>query len=58
MTRHSSIAQMYEVVETKTTIFIVMEFAKNGEFFDYVMDGKVKSEVEALHYFTQIVTGL
>ena len=49
---------MYEVVETKTTIFIVMEFAKNGEFFDYVMDGKVKSEVEALHYFTQIVTGL
>ena len=32
---------MYEIIETTSRIYIVMEFARNGEFFDYVMDGKV-----------------
>lgn len=56
--RHSSIAQLYEIIETSRNIFIVMEFAQNGEFFDYIMDGKVKSEKEAHYYFAQIVSGL
>jgi serine/threonine protein kinase len=39
--RHSAIAQLYEIIETVETIFIVMEYAQNGEFFDFIMDGKV-----------------
>ena len=39
--RHSSIAQLYEVIETADNIFMVMEYAQNGEFFDYIMDGKM-----------------
>lgn len=41
ITHHSSIAQLYEIIETIESIFIVMEFAPNGEFFDYVMDAKM-----------------
>ena len=32
---------MYEIVETTSSIFIIMEYAKHGEFFDFVMDGKM-----------------
>ena len=56
---------MYEVIETVESIFIVMEFAPGGEFFDYVMDAKMyfwshfsKSEEEAHNYFVQMVEGL
>lgn len=41
ITQHSSIAQMYEIIETEQNIFIVMEYAPRGEFFDYIMDGKM-----------------
>lgn len=41
MVRHSSIAQLYEVIETPDSIFMVMEYAQNGEFFDYIMDGRM-----------------
>lgn len=41
LVRHSSIAQLYEIVESPERIFIVMEYAQNGEFFDYIMDGRV-----------------
>lgn len=41
LVRHSSIAQLYEVIETADNIFMVMEYAQNGEFFDYIMDGKM-----------------
>ena len=39
--RHSSIVQMYEIFETNSKFFIVMEYAKNGELFQYIMDGKM-----------------
>jgi hypothetical protein len=32
---------MYEILETAETIFIVMEYAPMGEFFEYIMDGKM-----------------
>lgn len=41
LVRHSSIAQLYEIIESNDRIFIVMEYAQNGEFFDYIMDGRV-----------------
>ena len=41
LVRHPAIAQMYEIIETAKMIFIVMEFATGGEYFDYVMDEKV-----------------
>ena len=41
MVRHSAIAQLYEVIETPDSIFMVMEYAQNGEFFDFIMDGRM-----------------
>lgn len=43
LVRHSSIAQLYEIIESHDRIFIVMEYAQNGEFFDFIMDGRVYS---------------
>lgn len=36
---------MYEIIETEQNIFIVMEFAPLGEFFDYIMDGKMYNHI-------------
>lgn len=41
LVRHSAIAQLYEVIETPDTIFMIMEYAQNGEFFDYIMDSRM-----------------
>ena len=32
---------MYEIIETPKMIFIVMEYALGGEYFDYVMEEKM-----------------
>jgi hypothetical protein len=31
---------MYEIIETTKMIYIIMEYAGGGEYFDYVMDEK------------------
>lgn len=35
--RHPSIVQLYEIIETPKQLFLVMEFAENGELFDYIV---------------------
>ena len=32
---------MYEIIETPKMIFIIMEYAFGGEYFDYVMEEKM-----------------
>ena len=40
--RHPHIIKLYEVIETPTDIFMVMEYVPGGELFDYIVrHGKV-----------------
>jgi MAP/microtubule affinity-regulating kinase len=55
---HPNIVKLYEVVETKSTVFLVMEYASGGELYDYlVVHGKLK-EKDARVKFRQILSAV
>lgn len=56
--RHPHITRLYEVMESKTMIYLVTEHAARGEVFDHlVANGRMKEE-EAARVFAQIVSAL
>jgi 5'-AMP-activated protein kinase catalytic alpha subunit len=55
---HPHIIRLYEVIETPQDIYVVMEFVKAGELFDYIVEKGRLLEDEARHFFQQIVSGV
>ena len=56
--RHSNIVQLYEIVETKDQLYLIMEYASHGELFDYIVLHKRVDELTALKFFRQIISGV
>jgi 5'-AMP-activated protein kinase catalytic alpha subunit len=45
---------MYEIIETHSDIYVVMEYVESGDLFDYiVLNGRLPEE-EARHFFQQV----
>ncbi|RKP19127.1 kinase-like protein [Rozella allomycis CSF55] len=58
MLHHPHVVRLYEVIETKSTVFLVMEYSTGGELYDYlVVHGRMK-EKEARAKFRQILSAL
>ncbi|CAK8542167.1 unnamed protein product [Lathyrus sativus] len=57
LVRHPNVVELYEVMATKTKIFIIMEYAKGGELFNKVAKGKLKVDV-ARAYFQQLMSAV
>eukprot|EP00232_Nephroselmis_pyriformis_P004979 CAMPEP_0182903420 /NCGR_PEP_ID=MMETSP0034_2-20130328/31260_1 /TAXON_ID=156128 /ORGANISM="Nephroselmis pyriformis, Strain CCMP717" /LENGTH=515 /DNA_ID=CAMNT_0025038291 /DNA_START=214 /DNA_END=1761 /DNA_ORIENTATION=+ len=55
---HPHIIRLYEVIETPTDIFVIMEYVKSGELFDYIVEKGRLLEDEARSFFQQIVSGV
>lgn len=55
---HPHIIRLYEVIDTLTDIFVVMEYISGGELFDYIVSKGRLSEQEARRYFQQIISGV
>ncbi|KAG5283206.1 hypothetical protein AALO_G00039550 [Alosa alosa] len=55
---HPHIIKLYQVMETKDMLYIVTEYAKNGEMFDYLTTNGRMSEEEARKKFWQILTAV
>ncbi|XP_069059047.1 serine/threonine-protein kinase SIK1 [Pleurodeles waltl] len=55
---HPHIIKLYQVMETKDMLYIVTEFAKNGEMFDYLTTNGHLSESEARAKFSQILSAV
>ncbi|KAK9069075.1 hypothetical protein SSX86_013191 [Deinandra increscens subsp. villosa] len=55
--RHPYIVKLYEVLATKTKIYFVMEFVKNGELFEKVARGRL-SESQSRKYFQQLISAV
>ncbi|XP_023373893.1 serine/threonine-protein kinase SIK1 [Otolemur garnettii] len=55
---HPHIIKLYQVMETKDMLYIVTEFAKNGEMFDYLTSNGHLSEQEARKTFWQILSAV
>ncbi|KAJ8288208.1 hypothetical protein COCON_G00008670 [Conger conger] len=56
LVQHPNIVRLYEVIDTQTKLYLILELADGGDLFDYIMkheDGL--SEEMAKKYFAQIV---
>ena len=53
MLMHPHIIRLYEVIETSSDIFVVMEYAKCGELFEYILEKGRLEEDEARSFFQQ-----
>ncbi|KAG9037548.1 hypothetical protein FRB95_005130 [Tulasnella sp. JGI-2019a] len=52
---HPNVLSLYDVWETKSELYLVMEYVEGGELFDYLVSKGRLPRVEALHYFQQII---
>lgn len=51
---HPHIIRLYEVVDTPADIYVVMEYVKSGELFDYIVEKGRLQEDEARNFFQQV----
>ncbi|KYO35715.1 serine/threonine-protein kinase SIK2 [Alligator mississippiensis] len=58
MLDHPHIIKLYQVMETKSMLYLVTEYAKNGEIFDYLANHGRLSESEARRKFWQILSAV
>ena len=56
--RHRNIVQLYNVFQTSSTIFLVMEYIQGKELFEIIIKKKRLSELESLFYFQQLISGI
>uniref|UniRef100_A0A4W5RBN0 non-specific serine/threonine protein kinase n=2 Tax=Salmoninae TaxID=504568 RepID=A0A4W5RBN0_9TELE len=50
---HPNIVQLFEVIETDKTLYLIMEYASGGEVFDYLVSHGRMKEIEARAKFRQ-----
>ncbi|XP_069964878.1 uncharacterized protein Sik3 isoform X2 [Bactrocera oleae] len=56
--RHPHITRLYEVMQSETMIYLVTEYASNGEIFDHLAENGPMKELEAARVFTQLVSAV
>ncbi|XP_010275895.1 PREDICTED: CBL-interacting protein kinase 23-like isoform X2 [Nelumbo nucifera] len=56
--RHPNVTRMYEVMASKTKIYIVLEFVNGGELFDKIASHGRLKEDEARKYFQQLINAV
>ncbi|WVR03489.1 hypothetical protein IAU60_000480 [Kwoniella sp. DSM 27419] len=52
---HPNVLNLYDVWETSTELYLIMEYVPGGELFDYLVKRGRLPMSEALHYFQQII---
>lgn len=55
---HQHVCRLYQVIETTTQIFMVIEYCPGGELFDYIIAKDRLSEEETRVFFRQIVSAI
>ena len=56
--QHPNIVQLYDVYESVSELYLVMEHVEGGELFDYLVKRTRLPEQEALVFFQQIISGI
>ena len=55
---HPNIVSLHEMIETKNTIGMVLEYASGGELFDYILQQRYLKDDKARRLFAQLVSGV
>ncbi|KDO66334.1 hypothetical protein CISIN_1g013407mg [Citrus sinensis] len=58
LVKHPNVVRLYEVMGSKTKIFIVLEFVTGGELFDKIVNHGRMKEDEARRYFQQLINAV
>ncbi|XP_059645243.1 CBL-interacting serine/threonine-protein kinase 6-like [Cornus florida] len=54
---HPNIVKLYEVMASKSKIYIAMEYIRGGELFDRVVKGRLREDL-ARSYFQQLISAI
>ena len=52
---HPNIMKLYDVWETTTNLYLILEYIQGGELFDYLCNKGPRPIAEVLHYFQQLI---
>ncbi|KAG1735544.1 Pkinase-domain-containing protein [Suillus lakei] len=55
---HPNIMRLYDVWETSSELYLILEYVEGGELFDYLCNKGRLSTFEALDYFQQIISAI
>lgn len=55
---HPSIVKLFDVIETQTHVGLVMEYAPEGELFEYVVKNDYVEESKAQVFFAQLISSV
>ncbi|KIK99345.1 hypothetical protein PAXRUDRAFT_132278 [Paxillus rubicundulus Ve08.2h10] len=55
---HPNIMRLYDVWETSTDLYLILEYVEGGELFDYLCNKGRLATSEALGYFQQIISAV
>ncbi|XP_073999622.1 SNF related kinase isoform X2 [Rhodnius prolixus] len=59
LVQHPNVVRLYEVIDTQTKLYLVLELADGGDLYDYIMRHEAGlSEPQAREYFGQIVRAI
>lgn len=49
--QHPHIIQLYEIVETPKSLYLIMEYVSRGELFDFIVQHQRVDEPQACQFF-------
>ncbi|KAG7213452.1 hypothetical protein KM043_002724 [Ampulex compressa] len=55
---HQHVCRLYQVIETESNYFMIMEYCCGGELFDHIVEKNRLSETESRKFFRQIVSAV
>ena len=55
---HINVIYVFKILEDKENFYIIMEYCKHGELFDYIVKNEKLSEEEASIFFYQLINGI
>ncbi|CAK94943.1 unnamed protein product (macronuclear) [Paramecium tetraurelia] len=52
---HPNVIKLYEILESESCVYLVMEYVKGGELYEYIIKKKYLPENIAVRYFQQLI---
>ena len=53
--RHPNVVRLYQVVDTQTRLYLILELGSGGDLYEYITKNSVMNENQARDFFYQIV---